>query len=325
MTVSVNFLLAMVILVLGHGLSAAGETWDMPVPYGDGIFHTVNARAFAADVELGTDGELTITVHSGGSLVRHPQIRNSVRDGLVPIGEVLMSRSGNEDAVFGLDSVPFLATGYGQAERLHKASLPVIEARLAKQGLLLLYAVPWPPQGIYAGREIRTAGDLAGMKFRVYNPATERMAALAGALPAQVEAPDIPAAFASGRVEAMITSPTMGVNTRAWDYVSHYHHTRAALPKNMVIVNRDAFMALAPGIRVAVMEAARRAEARGWAASRKEADGKIAILEEHGMMVVMPDEELMDSFRTIGDAMTEEWAVRAGDAGLGILEAYRRQ
>ena len=296
----------------------------MPTPYGDGTFHTVNAIAFAEEVNNATGGELAITVHSGGSLIKHAQIKSSVRNGLVPIGEVLMSRLGNEDPVYEIDSVPFLATDYDQARKLWEASQPILQARLGKQGLMLLYAVPWPPQGIYAGREIRTIGDLAGMKFRAYNTTTERVAELAGALPTQVEVPDIPIAFASGRVEAMITSPSTGANTKAWDYVSHFHHTQAWLPKNMVVVNQAAFRGLEPGVREAVLAAAQRAEERGWAASKRETDEKIAVLEDNGMTIIMPGDGLMDSFRAIGGTMTEEWAARAGEAGRTILEAYRQ-
>ena len=316
-------LLSTVFLGLGQGIAAQGK-WDMPTPYGEGTFHTVNAIAFAEDVKNATSGALTITVHSGGSLIKHAQIKSSVRNGFVPIGEVLMSRLGNEDAVFEIDSVPFLATDYEQARKLWKASHPILKAGLEKQGLLLLYAVPWPPQGIYAGKEIRTIEDLAGLKFRAYNTTTERVAELAGALPTQVEVSDIPIAFASGRVEAMITSPSTGVSTKAWDYVSHFHHTQAWVPKNMVVINRTAFEELEPGVQEAVLAAARKAEARGWAASMRETDEKIAVMENNGMTIVMPGDELLNSFRAIGSTMTEEWAVRAGEPGQTILKAYRQ-
>lgn len=308
---------------LSQGAVAADE-WDMPTPYGDRNFHTVNIRAFADDVEKNTDGALRIIVHSAGSLIRHPEIRNAVRRGLVPIGEVLMSRLGNEDSLFEIDSVPFLATDYRQARELWEASRPAIRARLEEAGLELLFAVPWPPQGIYANREVGTVDDLAGMKLRVYNAATERLAGLVNAVPAQVEVPDIPVAFASGRVEAMITSPSTGANSKAWDYVSHFHDTRAWLPKNMVIVNREAFMGLDAEVRETVLAASRRAEERGWTASMAETEAKTAILRENGMTVVMPDAALTEGLRTIGRMMAGEWSARAGEAGRAILDAYRQ-
>ncbi len=318
-----NLLVGAIAFWLGQGAYAVDE-WDMPTPYGDRNFQTANIRAFADDVEKNTDGALRITVHSAGSLIRHPEIRNAVRRGLVPIGEILMSRLGNEDSVFEIDSVPFLATDYRQAKALWEASSPVIRDRLREAGLELLFAVPWPPQGIYANREVRKVDDLAGMKLRVYNAATERLAGLMNAVPTQVEVPDIPVAFASGRVEAMITSPSTGANTKIWDYVSHFHDTRAWLPKNMVIVNRKAFMGLDAEVRETVLAAARRAEERGWTASMAETEAKIAVLRENGMTVVMPDAELTEGLRAIGRTMAEEWAARTGEAGQAILDAYRQ-
>ncbi len=296
----------------------------MPTPYAERNFHTANIHVFADEVERDTGGALRIVVHGAGSLIRHPEIRNAVRRGLVPAGEVLMSRLRNEDALFEVDSVPFLATDYGQAKELWEASRPAIEARLKEAGLRLLFAVPWPPQGLYADREIGTVADFAGMQLRVYNAAMERLALLAGAVPVPVEVPDIPLAFANGRVEAMITSPSTGADTKAWDFVTHYHDIRAWLPKNMVIVNRDSFLGLDAAVREAVLVAARRAEARGWVASRAETEAKISVLRENGMTIVTPSSELLAGLKDIGGTMAGEWSNRAGKAGREILDAYRQ-
>ena len=308
----------------GLSFSAAAETkWDMPTPYGDKNFHTVNIRAFADDVKAATNGELVITVHSAGSLIKHPEIASNVRRGLVPIGEALMSRLGNEDAVYEVDSVPFLATDYEQALKLWKASKPVIEDKLAEKRLKLLFAVPWPPQGIYAKKELTAVDDLKGAKFRAYNTSTERLAELAGAVPTQVEVPDIPTAFTTGRVDAMITSPSTGANTKAWDYVSHFHHTQAWLPKNMVVVNRKAFDRLDSAVQTAILEAAEKAEARGWEASKAETEAKIAVMGDNGMVIVNPGADLTKGLAGIGQAMTDEWMKKAGADGEAILKAYK--
>lgn len=307
------------------GWSAQALTWDMPTPYGETNFHTVNIKQFARDVEAATDGSLTIKVHSAGSLFKHPEIKNAVRGGQVPIGEFLLSRLANENAVFQVDSIPFLATGYEDAERLWAASRPFVEKLLAEEGLQVLFSVPWPPQGLYARQEVDAIGDLKGVKFRAYNTATERLAELAGAVPTQVEVPDIPQAFATGRVEAMITSPSTGANTKAWDFVSHFHHTQAWLPKNIVVVNKRAFDRLDPAIQEAVLQAAAQGEDRGWRMSREETAEKIRILREHGMHIHdPPSRRLMQDLKSIGATMTEDWAERAGEDGRAILEAYRQ-
>jgi TRAP-type C4-dicarboxylate transport system substrate-binding protein len=307
----------------GFAAASAETKWDMPTPYGDSNFHTQNIAAFAEDVKEKTDGSLTIQIHSAGSLFKHPEIKNSVRKGLAPIGEVLVSRLSNEDAVFGVDSVPFLAPSYDQAWRLYQASKPALEEKLGEQGLQLLYAVPWPPQGIYAKKEVTNAADLKGLKFRAYNAATERMAQLAGAVPTQVEVPDIPTAFSTGRVEAMITSPSTGANSKAWDFLSHYHDTQAWLPKNMVIVNKRAYDGLTDAEKSAVLEAAEIAEKRGWEASKVETKTKTNVLIENGITVVKPSKQLIQDLAAIGETMAAEWQEQAGDAGAAVLDTYK--
>lgn len=309
-------------LGIGATQAHAQTTWDMPTPYGDSIFHTQNIMQFADDVASATDGELTITVHSAGSLYAHPEIRDAVRRGLAPIGEILISQLANEDAVFGVDSVPFLAASYQDASKLWTASRDMVAAKLAEQGLTLLFAVPWPGQSLYLQDKIDSISDMQGVSFRAYNTATERLAQLMGAVPTTVEAGDIPTAFSTSRVQAMITSPSTGVSSQAWDFVSHYIDTQAWLPKNMVFVNSRAFDALPEDQQDALFEAAAEAELRGWEMSMAETEEKIASLKENGMQVSQPSETLARELREIGETMTKEWQAQAGDAGAAILSAY---
>ncbi|WP_346798329.1 TRAP transporter substrate-binding protein [Halomonas sp. Bachu 37] len=313
---------------LGIGLAGLSTTaqaateWDMPTPYGDRTFHTVNIREFADDVREATDGELDITVHSNGSLIGHAEIKNSVRRGIVPIGELIMSRLANENPIFEVDSVPYLASSYDDAWSLWEASRDIIAEELEQQGLRLLFAVPWPPQGIYTNKAIETGDDLENLSMRAYNTASERIAQLTGAVPTQVEVPDIPTAFSTGRVEAMITSPATGADTKAWDYLSHFNHAQLWLPKNMIIVSEKAFSRLDEATQQAVLDAAAEAETRGWDMSRQETDDAIAVLEENGIVVSEPSEELAETLRKVGETMTDEWVESAGEQGQTILDAY---
>ena len=302
---------------------ALAETWDMPTPYGDSVFHTQNVMQFAEDVSEATDGELEITVHSAGSLFAHPEIKDSVRRGLAPIGETLMSRLANEDPIFGIDSIPFLAASYEDAGKLWEASRPVVEEKLAEQGLTLLYAVPWPGQSLYTQEEVESTADLEGEAFRAYNTATERLAQLMGAVPTQIETGDIPTAFSTGRVDAMITSPSTGVSSQAWDFVSVYTDIQAWLPKNMIIVNTRAFEALPDEVQTAVMEAAASAETRGWEMSSAETADQIATLKENGMTVTTPSDTLSEELAEIGETMTQEWLDEAGEEGQAVIDAYQ--
>jgi TRAP-type C4-dicarboxylate transport system substrate-binding protein len=318
---SMTAALGLGVMTLSAGVQAATE-WDMPTPYGDPTFHTVNIREFADDVREATDGELDITVHSNGSLIGHAEIKNSVRRGIVPIGELIMSRLANENPIFEVDSVPYLAASYDDAQALWDASREVIAEALAEQQLRLLFAVPWPPQGIYTQDALEGPDDLKNLSMRAYNTASERLAQLTGAVPTQVEVPDIPTAFSTGRVDAMITSPATGADTKAWDYLSHFNHAQLWLPKNMVIVSEQAFSRLDEATQQALLDAAAEAETRGWEMSRQETDDALAVLEENGIEVTEPTPELAELLQQVGETMTEEWVGRAGEQGQTILDAY---
>jgi TRAP-type C4-dicarboxylate transport system substrate-binding protein len=314
--------------VAGFAAMAAGtalaQEWDMPTPYPEGNFHTQNIIAFADDVREATGGALDITVHPAGSLIGHAEIKNAVRSGQAPVGEFLLSRLANENPVFAVDTVPFLATSYDDAQRLWAASQEQTEELLARQNLTVLFTVPWPPQGLYADQPIETIGDLAGMRFRAYNAGTEQFAQLAGAVPTQVEVPDIPQAFATGRVDAMITSSSTGVNTSAWDYLTHFYDAQAWLPKNIVVVNTEALESLDEETRSAVLAAAEAAQTRGWEASQAEHQAQMDVLAENGIAVGPPSDALAQSMREIGATMAGDWEEDAGEAGAAILDAYNQ-
>jgi len=320
-----GFLLTCASLACIFSFAATGmaTTWDMPTPYPDKTFHTQNISQFAKDVEAATHGVLKIKLHTAGSLFKHPEIKNAIRGGQVPIGEFFLSLLTNEHAAFGADSQPFLATNYADAEKLWAAQKPVITKLLDKQGLMPLFSVPWPPQGLYTKKAINTVDDFKGIKFRAYNATLEKFANLVGAAPTQVEVPDIPQAFATGRVAAMITSPSTGANSKAWDFITTYTDIQAWLPKNIVVVNKRAFRKLDQQTQDAVMAAAAAAELRGWEMSKKETATKTAILRDNGVKIVTPSAELMDGLKKVGAEMLKDWEKAAGSEGATLLKDYR--
>ncbi len=302
------------------GNASAATKWDMPTPYGDGVHHTKNVRLFAEDVKTKTGGELTIVVHSGASLFKHPEIHRAVRTGQVSIGEMFMGLLGNKEPVFKADNIPFLASNFDSAEKLWRATRPYVEAKLKKEGLQLLYAIPWPPQGFYTKKAINSVADLEGLKMRAYSPTTSRLAILLNASPTTVQTPEIPQAFSTGIIDAMVTSPATGVSSQAWDFVDHYTDTQAWIPKNMVIVNARAFKRLPKAVQQAVLDAAAEAESRGWQMARDETAAKTATLKEKGMMVASPSDQLQQELQAVGKTMSDEWAKEAGAEGAEIMK-----
>ncbi len=301
---------------------AWAQSWNMATPYPPANFHTQNIQQFVKEIEEATGGRIKATVHPGGSLFPHPQILPAVRAGQVQLGEVLMSLLANENPLFELDSIPFLATSYEDARRLYAVQRPEVERWLLQRGVVFLYAVPWPPQGLYTGRPINTAQDLKGLRFRAYNPATARLAELLGMTPVQVEAADIPQAFATGIVQAMITSPVTGVDSQAWDFTRYFYDVKAWIPKNMVVINRRVWDGLSPQDREAILQAARRAEERGWRLSQEQEARAIQTLSARGMQVVKPPAQLLADFKKAGETMVLEWQRKAGAVGVTVYRRY---
>jgi len=223
-------------LTLATGVAQAQTKWDMPTPYSDGEFHTINVRQFAEAVVKASGGQLAINVHSNGSLIKHADMLRAVSTGQVSISEFLLGQFGNEEPVFNADNVPFLAAGYDNAWKLYQAQKPILEKKLQGRGLVLLYSVAWPGQGIYSKEPLKAVADLKGTKFRTYSPLTARFAELIGASPTVIQVPELPQAFATGTVNAMITSSATGTSTKAWEFVKNYYTTNAMHPKNAVVV-----------------------------------------------------------------------------------------
>lgn len=305
--------------------SAAAQTkWDMPTPYPATNFHTENITQFVADVDKATGGKLKIQVHPNASLFKANEIKRAVQGNQAQIGEILISGYSNEDPVFGVDSVPFLATSYADAQKLWKASRKAIEERFAKQGLVVLYSVPWPPQGIYSTKPLNSIADMKGLKVRAYNPYTSRIAELAGAQPVTIQAAELAQAMATGAVNANITSGATGYDSKAWEVVKHYYDTQAWLPKNIVFANKQAFDGLDKATQQALLKSAQEAEARGWKTSEEKNKWYLEQLAKNGMTVAPPSPQLKADFRKIGETMTVEWLKTAGGDGKAIVDAYRK-
>ena len=321
---NVMSLLAGAALALAVSGAAAQTKWDMPTGYPAANFHTENIQQFAADIDRASGGKLKITVHPGGSLFKANEIKRAVQGGQAQIGEVLISNFSNEDAMYGVDTIPFLATSYAEARKLWMASKAATEGRLAKQGIKVLYSVPWPPQGIFSAKPVASAADLKGAKWRAYNPNTSRIAELVGAQPVTIQAAELSQALATGAVTAFMTSGATGYDSKVWEQIKFFYDTQAWLPKNLVIVSQKAFDALDKPTQEAVLKAAAEAETRGWKVSEEKTKFYLEQLAKNGMKVDAPSAQLKADFKRVGDTMIADWVKQAGADGQAVLDAFRK-
>jgi TRAP-type C4-dicarboxylate transport system substrate-binding protein len=303
--------------------AAAQIKWDLPSAYPANNFHTENLQQFADDVAKATGGKLTIQLHSNASLFKAPEIKRAVQGGQVQAGEILLVNYENENPLYGLDGVPFLATSYTEAYKLYKASRRDLEENLARQGMMLLYTVPWPPQGIFTNRTLNGTADMKGLKWRAYSPATAKIAELVGAQPVTVQAAEVSQALATGVIDSYMSSGATGYDSKTYEHIKNFYDTQAWLPKNAVIVNRKAFDALPKAERTALLKAASEAETRGWKVSEEKTSWYYDQLRKNGMSIIKPSAQLTSDLRRIGNVMLAEWLKKTGPEGRQIIARYR--
>ena len=311
------------LVMMAATVAADAQKWDMPTPYSDNEFHTLNVKRFVEDVRRESGSQLNITVHANGALIKHPDILRAVSTGQVNIAEFLLGQFGNEDPIFAGDNLPFVAAGWDNSWKFYQAQKPLLVKKLQARGLRLLYSVAWPGQGIYTKLPLKSVEDLKGTKFRTYSPQTARLAELLGASPTVIQVPEVPQAFATGTITAMITSSATGTSTKAWEFVKNYYMTNAFHPKNVVVVNDRAFNQLPENVKKAILAAAAEAETRGWEFAKQREQSANKELATNGMTLHEPDAAMKAAFRKVGDTMLAEWQKAAGADGDALIKAYR--
>jgi len=313
-------------LALSWPAPAFAQTkWDLPTAYPANNFHTENLAQFTTDVDKATGGKLKIQLHPNASLFKAPEIKRAVQGGQAQAGEILLVNFENEDPLYGLDGIPFLATSYAESLKLYKASRKALDDKLAKQGMKLLFTVPWPPQGIYTKRTLNSVADMKGLKWRAYSPATAKIAELVGAQPVTVQAAEVSQALATGVIDSYMSSGATGYDSKTYESIKNWYDTQAWLPKNAIIVNQKAFDALDKPTQAALLKAAADAETRGWKLSEEKNGWYVDQLKQKGMTIIKPSEQLTADLRKVGNVMLAEWQRKAGDEGKKVIDAYRLQ
>jgi TRAP-type C4-dicarboxylate transport system substrate-binding protein len=311
-------------LAVAIAVPALAQTkWDLPTAYPANNFHTENLQQFVTDIEKASGGKLKVQLHPNASLFKAPEIKRAVQGGQAQAGEILLVNYENEDPLYGLDGVPFLATSYAESSKLYKAERKALEEKFGKQGIMLLYTVPWPPQGIYTKRTLNSLEDMKGLKWRAYSPATAKIAELVGAQPVTVQAAEVSQALATGVIDSYMSSGATGFDSKTYEHIKNWYDTQAWLPKNAVLVNKRAFDALDKPTQQAVLKAAADAETRGWKLSQEKNGWYLDQLKQKGMNIIKPGEQLTADLRKVGNFMLAEWLKKAGPDGKKVIDNYR--
>jgi len=300
----------------------AQTQWKLATGYRAESFHTRNIVQFAQDVERASAGALRIEVHANNALFKLGDIPQAVQDAKAEAGETIMTSLVPGMPIAGADAVPFVVRSYADARRLWDLQRPLIEGHFAQRGLKVLYAVPWPPQGLFSVAPVKSAADFKGTRMRTYNPATVRIAELLGATPVDVPMVEVNQALAAGKLDSMITSALTGVENQVWGQIRQYYGINAWFPKNIVFVNQKAFDALPAPVRQAVTQVAAESEARGWALSETIAQESVGELQRKGIQVGRAPAELDAELKRLGERFSREWVQSVGNEANKIFIPY---
>jgi len=319
-------LLSAVVAATVVALPAASQTvWNMASDYPDSSYMTRNIKQFIQDFEAGTNGRYAVKLHNNQSLFKITEIQRAVATGQVELGEIHAASHANEDPMYVLDGVPFLADDYDKAKRLWHAQRPYFEKLLAKKNIRILYAAFWPLQGFFTKEPVAQMADLKGLKMRIYSDATRQMATRLGAQPIMLPFSDIPQAFGTGLINSLFTSPQTGIDIQAWDFSKHFNAVGAMRTKNFVAINEKVFQAMSPADQKILLDAAAKAEERGIKLSDESGREQLKILAEKGMKVTQASPEFLKELQDIGKAMIKEWSDAASPEHRAVLEAYQKQ
>jgi len=308
--------------LVAAGAAHAQTNWKLATGYRAESFHTQNIQQFSRDVELATRGDLRIEVYPNNTLAKLADISAAVQQGKAEAGETIMTSMVKEMPLAGADSIPFVVTSYKDAQRLWKLQRPGLEKHFTERGMKLLYAVPWPPQGLHSNKPVRGPADFRGTQMRTYNQTTMRIAEMLGAKPVDVAMVDVGKALAEGRMDNMITSALTGVENKVWGPIKYYYEINAWFPKNAVFVSSRAFDALKPEARAAVLKAAADAEVRGWQASQALAASATEELRANGVKIERISPELDQEIKRMGEKFSREWIRSVGNEANDIFVPY---
>jgi TRAP-type C4-dicarboxylate transport system substrate-binding protein len=324
MNVASLFVATATVAALATSVAHAQSKWDLPTAYPASNFHTENLTQFVADVDQATGGKLKITLHANASLYKAPEIKRAVQGNQAQAGEILMVNFENEWPLFGVDGIPFLADSYASARKLYEAQKPALQKKLGEQGMVLLYTVAWPPQGIYAKKKLDSLADMKGLKWRAYSPATARIAELVSAQPVTIQAAELTQALATGVVDSYMSSGSTGFDSKTYEHVKYFYDTQAWLPKNAVIANKAAFDALDKPTQEALLKSSAEAEKRGWALSEEKNGWYLDQLKAKGMSIEKPSPAFKAELQKVGETLLQDWLKKAGPDGKTVVDSFRK-
>jgi len=248
-----------------------------------------------------------------------------VRDGLVPIGDILLNQQVGEAPLLGLEATPYLSNGYDDLKRLHGHWRPHVEKLVStKFNQKALYIVPWPRQYVYTKVKVSSLDELKGIKIRTYNKTTTEMFNRIGMTSVQLPWGEVVPSLAAGTIDAVTTSASSGVDGKFWEFLKYTYPTNHVWSSNMVSVNLDAWNGLSQQHRDAIEALAKKLEPEFWEVSKQEDAKKLKILNDNGVVTGTVTEAMLKGMRGKTATMLDESVKSIGGPASEIVSGYKK-
>lgn len=297
-------------LVMVFSLSAWAEVMklDCNAIYGPTSFNTQGAMEFARLVEKYSEGSVLITVHPGGSLgFKGPELLKAVKDGQVPLSDILMGVVAGSESVFGVSSLPRLVKNYVEARSLYEELKPYYEKAALKWNQKFLYAAPWPPSGLVTKNRINSVEDFKGLKTRTYDKNGAQFLRELGASPVSMPWGEVYSSLRTGVIDSVLTSAESSKNGSFWEVLNYFMDINYAFPLNMLTMNLDYWKALTPKQQEAILKAAKEMEEKQWQNSQQRTEEALKIIQAKGMQVYTASPEVEAAMQKAASKIVEDF------------------
>jgi TRAP-type C4-dicarboxylate transport system substrate-binding protein len=328
MSLSKSLLMLLVVsLAVVPGSFAADQMvkLDLNAVYGATSFHTEGASEFAKRVDTYSGGSVVVTVHPGGSLgFKGPELLKVVKDGQVPMSDILMGVVAGSENVFGISSLPRLVNSFAAAKSLYADSKPLYEKAATKWKQKFLYAAPWPPSGLVTKIEINSKADLANLKTRTYDKNGAQFLQSLGGSPVSLPWGEVYSSLTTGIIDSVLTSGESASNGKFWEVLKYFKSINYAYPLNMVTINLDYWKALSPAQQEAVLKAAAETEQAQWAKAEQRTGEALANIKAQGMILSDETPAFSKDLDAAAKALVDEFSKDASAEVQAVLAKYSK-
>ncbi len=318
-------LLIVALFAASPALAADTLKMNLNAIYPASNFHSQGAEEFAKRVKEYTGGTVDIAVHPGGSLgFKGPELLKAVKDGTVPMSDILMGVVQGSEKAFGISSLPRVVTSYEEAMKFYEACKDLYNQAAAKWNQKILYVAPWPPSGLFTQKEVQTAADIKGLKTRTYDKNGADFLANLGGNPVSLPWGEVYAALRTGMIDSVLTSAVSGRDAKLWEVLKYFKRIEYAYPLNMVVINLDYWNGLTADQQAAMEKAAAEMQEIQWEKSRADNDEALKVIAENGIVIGETDEALAKDLDASADTIIQGFLKDAGPEVAAVVEAFRK-